>query len=166
MPHALMMSHGLPLKEAQALVSSKLKVYHPYGTIGRLPWQSGEAADVEWGTDQPWNILNLAKQIRTSSEALRDMEGLRTLRAMVSNAKRLVFLGFGFHPQNIDLIIDYALSHEPEILMTAYDMSESNMISVKKMLHRKAGSDDEDLLMATTGKCFELMRDNSILLES
>jgi len=58
MPHALMMSHGLTLKEAQNIVSNKLKVYHPYGTIGRLPWQSGEAADVEWGTDQPWNILN------------------------------------------------------------------------------------------------------------
>ncbi len=166
MPFALMMSHGLPMKDAQRIVAQKLKVYHPYGNIGRLPWQTGEASDVEWGTDQPWNILNLTGQIRTYAEAMRDTEGLRSMRASVVGAKRLVFLGFGFHPQNVDLLIDYPLSHEPELLMTLHEMSEANKKSVIRMMRRKTAVERDDLFMTSKGKSYEMMRDYSLLLES
>ncbi len=166
LPHAMVLSHGVPLKEAQRIVAAKLKIIHPFGTIGRLPWQTGEASDVEWGTEQPWNILNLVSQIRTASDLLRDHQALMALRAAVTGGKRLAFLGFGFSPQNVDLLIDYSLSHEPEVLFTLHEMSAANENSVIRMMRRKTAIERDDLFMVSNGKAFELMRDYSILLES
>lgn len=59
LPWAMVVAFGMELKEAQAIVAAKLRIIHPYGTIARLPWQKGESADCEWGTEQPWNIHNL-----------------------------------------------------------------------------------------------------------
>jgi hypothetical protein len=166
LPHAMVMAFGMGLKEAREIVAAKLRIIHPYGTIGRLPWQRGEAADCEWGTEQPWNIHNLASLIRTTSEAKRDHNMLMQIRNAVSSAKRIVFLGFGFQPQNVDLLVDYGLSHDPEILTTIHGMSPTNRQSAVRMIKRKFGVEHDDLLLVLDGKCGELMRDYSLLLES
>jgi hypothetical protein len=166
LPWAMVVAFGMQLKEAQAIVAAKLRIIHPYGTIGRLPWQRGEAADCEWGTEQPWNIHNLAGLIRTSSEAQRDQQMLMQLRGMVSSAKRIVFLGFGFQPQNVDLLVDYGLSHDPEIAITVHGMSRTNRESVVRMMKRKFGVEHDELLLVLDAKCIDLMRDFSLLLES
>ncbi|MDG2004538.1 MAG: hypothetical protein P8J20_14540 [Novosphingobium sp.] len=166
LPYAMVVAFGMSLKEAQEIVGAKLNIIHPYGTVGRLPWQAGEMPDCEWGTEQPWNIHNLAQQIRTSSEVVRDHQGLLTIRGMVSNAKRIVFLGFGFQPQNVDILVDYSLSHDPELVATVYGLSQTNRISVTKMLKRKTGIEDDELLLIMNAKCIDMMRDFSMLLES
>lgn len=166
LPHALVMAFGMSLKEAQAIVAAKLRIYHPYGVIGRLPWQPGETADVEWGTEQPWNIHNLAAGIRTSGEIMRDHQALMQMRGMVSNAKRLVFLGYGFQPQNIDMLIDYGLSHDPEVVATVWGMSQTNVNSITRMLRRKCGMETDDNLVITHQRANDVMRDYSLLLES
>lgn len=166
LPHAMVMAFGMQLKEAQAIVAAKLRIIHPYGTIGRLPWQRGEAADCEWGTDQPWNIHNLSTLIRTSSEAQRDHNMLTQIRGAVSSAKRIVFMGFGFQPQNVDLLVDYGLSHDPEIAVTVHGLSRTNRESVIRMIKRKFGVEHDELLLVIDGKCMDLMRDFNLLLES
>lgn len=166
LPYAMVVAFGMQLKEAQQIVAAKLNIVHPYGTIGRLPWQAGDSPDCEWGTEQPWNIHNLAQQIRTSAEATRDHQMLLNIRGMVSNAKRLVFLGFGFQPQNVDILIDYSLSHDPELVATTYGLSPTNQISVTKMLKRKSGIEDDELLLFMNARCNDIMRDYSMLLES
>lgn len=166
LPWAMVVAFGMQLKEAQAIVAAKLRIIHPYGTIGRLPWQKGEAADCEWGTEQPWNIHNLSSLIRTSSEAQRDQQMLMQIRSMVSSAKRIVFLGFGFQPQNVDLLVDYGLSHDPEIAITVNGMSRTNRDSVIRMVKRKFGVEHDELLLVLDAKCIDLMRDFSLLLES
>lgn len=166
MPHALVMAYGMSLKEAQQLVNLKLHVIHPYGTIGRLPWQGGDQPDSEWATERPWNIHNLASNIRTASEAQRDQMSLRTIRAAVSNAKRLVFLGFGFQPQNIDLLIDYGLSHDPEVMATTWEMSPLIKDMVLRMLRRKTGIEKDELIMMVDQRAFDLIRNFMMLLES
>jgi hypothetical protein len=166
LPHAMVVAFGMTLKEAQQIVAAKLNIVHPYGTVGRLPWQTGEAPDCEWGTEQPWNIHNLAQQIRTSAEVTREQQMLLKIRGMVSGAKRLVFLGFGFQPQNVDLLVDYSLSHDPELVATVYGLSKTNQISVTKMLKRKTGIEEDELLLMMNAKCIDMMRDYSLLLES
>ena len=166
LPYAMVVAFGMQLKEAQEIVSAKLNIVHPYGTVGRLPWQKGEAPDCEWGTEQPWNIHNLAQQIRTSAEIQRDHQMLLKIRGMVSSSKRIVMLGFGFQPQNVDILIDYSMSHDPELIATVYGLSPTNRISVTRMLKRKTGIEDDELLLIMNAKCFELMRDYNLLLES
>jgi hypothetical protein len=166
LPWAMVMAFGMELKEAQAIVAAKLRIIHPYGTIGRLPWQKGEAADCDWGTEQPWNIHNLSTLIRTSSEVQRDQQMLMQIRSAVSSSKRIVFLGFGFQAQNVDLLVDYGLSHDPEIAITVHGLSPTNRASVIRMLKRKLAIEHEELLMVLDGKCGDLMRDFGLLLES
>jgi len=166
LPHALVMAFGMSLKEAQAIVSAKLRIYHPYGTIGRLPWQPGEGAEVEWGTEQPWNIHNLASGIRTSGEVMRDHQALMQIRGMVSNAKRIAFLGFGFQPQNVEMLIDYGLSHDPEVIATVWGLSSTSLASVVRMLKRKTGIEDDALLLIANTRANDVMRDYALLLES
>jgi hypothetical protein len=166
MPHALVMAYGMELGEAQKLVGSKLRVIHPYGSIGRLPWQAGDTPDLEWGTEQPWNIHNLAVGIRTASEVQRDQNTLRTIRAAVSGAKRIVFLGFGFQPQNVDLLMDYGLSHDPDVMASVWDQTPLMRDMILRMLRRKTGIENPDLIMMIQQRAFEILRDFSLLLES
>ena len=166
MPHALVMAYGMELGEAQKLVGSKLRVIHPYGSVGRLPWQVGDTPDVEWGTEQPWNIHNLAMGIRTASEVQRDQNTLRTIRAAVSGAKRIVFLGFGFQPQNVELLMDYGLSHDPDVMASVWDQTPLMRDMILRMLRRKTGIENPDLIMMIQQRAFEILRDFSLLLES
>jgi hypothetical protein len=166
MPHALVMAYGMELGEAQKLVGSKLRVIHPYGSVGRLPWQVGDTPDVEWGTEQPWNIHNLAMGIRTASEVQRDQNTLRMIRAAVSGAKRIVFLGFGFQPQNVDLLMDYGLSHDPDVMASVWDQTPLMRDMILRMLRRKTGIENPDLIMMIQQRAFEILRDFSLLLES
>ena len=166
MPHALVMAYGMPLKEAQQLVAARLRIIHPYGTIGRLPWQQGDQPEIEWGTEQPWNIQNLALHIRTASEVERDQSMLRAIRAAVTGAKRLVFLGFGFQPQNVDMLVDYSLSHEPEVMVAIQDMSQLLQDMIVRMLKRKTGTERDDTIIMLNQRCHEMLRDFSLLLES
>jgi len=166
LPYAYTIAFGMELKEAQQIVAAKLRIIHPYGTVGRLPWQSGDGADCEWGTEQPWNIHNLSQLIRTTSDVSRDHQMMTEIRGVVSTAKRIVFLGFGFQPQNVDLLVDYGLSHDPEVAATVYGLSQSNRTSVVRMLKRKMGIENDELLLIMNAKCIDMMRDFSMLLES
>lgn len=82
-----------------------LDIYHPYGTVGPLPWQNQQQG-VSYGCDpHPDQLLKIAKQIKTFTEGTdpssSDICGIREL---ISDAERVVFLGFAFHALNLDLL--------------------------------------------------------------
>jgi len=167
LPHALVMAYGMDLKEAQSLVAERLVIYHPYGAVGRLPWQRGQEAQAEWaGSEQPWNIHAIAGQIRTHSERMADRDWLHRLRLSVAEAKRLVFLGFGFAPQNMELLFDRSLSHSPEVVATVHGLPEGTRRLVARLLKRHCGLESDDLLVLDPARAFEVVRDYSLLLES
>lgn len=166
LPYALVMAYGIELKEAQDVIAEKLDVIHPHGMIGRLPWQKGEAPQAEWGVEQPWNLHAIAAQLKSLAERSADRNAVRDLRLAVANAKRLVFLGFGFQPQNLDLLFENTLSHNPEVLVSTHGMSCGNAATVTHMLRRLAGLESDEHLMIAPVKAWELLRDYSLLLES
>lgn len=166
LPYALVMAYGIDLKEAQGVIAEKLHVIHPHGAIGRLPWQRGDAPQAEWGAEQPWNIHAIAAQLKSLNERSTEKAAVREIRVAVAAAKRLVFLGFGFQPQNVDLLFENTLSHNPEVLVSTYGMSAGNAATVAQMIRRLAGLESEDLLMMSPNKAWEVLRDYSLLLES
>ncbi|AXU19327.1 hypothetical protein C7W88_10245 [Novosphingobium sp. THN1] len=166
LPYALVMAYGIELKEAQQVIAEKLDIVHPHGSIGRLPWQKGEAPQAEWGVEQPWNIHAIAAQLKSLNERSTDRNALRDIRLSVASAKRLVFLGFGFQPQNVDLLFENTLSHNPEVLISTYGMSSGNAATVAQMIRRLAGLESADQLMISPNKAWEVLRDFSLLLES
>ncbi|MCW1384715.1 hypothetical protein OLX02_18010 [Novosphingobium sp. KCTC 2891] len=167
LPHALVMAYGLTLKEAQAIVAQHLVILHPYGSVGRLPWQLGQDAQAEWaGSEQPWNIHAIANQIRTCSERLADREWTGRLRRSVAEAKRIVFLGFGFHPQNLDLLFDRTISHNPDVLASIHGLPASNRPLLARQIKRLCGLEFDDLLTLENARAFETLRDHALMLES
>jgi hypothetical protein len=86
------------------LIKTKLKILHPYGVIGSLPWQS-EVDRVHFGGHPDENDLaGLSKRIRTYNEEVEDDKKIGEIRAALERAKRIVFLGFHFHKQNVELL--------------------------------------------------------------
>jgi hypothetical protein len=99
--------HGLqdyfdvkPDKAARAMLN--LRMLHPYGSVGLLPWQ--DQFGIEFGREGDINVLPVAtKDLRTFNEATDDQTA-NVVRSLVSSAETLIFLGFHFHEQNIDLL--------------------------------------------------------------
>lgn len=166
LPYALMTAYGMTLLEAQRIVSENLRIVHPYGTIGRLPWQLGEGPDVEWGNETPWNMGNLVLNIRTASELMRDTRALNEVRNAMLKSQRIVFMGFGYHPQNLDVLIDSSFSHNPEVMAGIHGLPGPSQTTVVRMLRRKLGLEKDDRMMVINGKCYDIFRDYGMMLES
>ena len=86
------------------LIGRKLKIIHPYGVVGELEWQ-GSGPSIQFGAkDDSYDLAELSKGIRTYNEEVEDKKKINELRDLVSAADRIVFLGFHFHKQNVELI--------------------------------------------------------------
>lgn len=91
--------------EAAAAVN-QIKIWHPYGVVGRLPWQTDDGRPVvPFGLMQPDSqLLRIAEQIRTFSEETRLTNELMTMRNELAGAQKLIFLGLAFNAQNMRLL--------------------------------------------------------------
>jgi hypothetical protein len=95
--------YDLNEREASA-VCQKLKIYHPYGSLGELPYQN-LTTNVPFGADPtPQRLVDVSRCIRTYSEAVQESEQPSFMAHDVADAKKFVFLGFGFHPQNVSIL--------------------------------------------------------------
>ena len=83
-------------------VVKRLRIYHPYGQVGPLPWQGGET--VTFGSSDQANLLAIAAGIKTFTEGQDDEDVMKPILEIMSEAETLVFLGFAYHQQNLDLI--------------------------------------------------------------
>lgn len=166
LPHALVMAFGMELDEAQAIVAEKLEIIHPHGMVGRLPWQPGDGPACEWACEEPANLAELAGLIRSAGEVSADEAMLGRMRGMVAQARRIVVLGFGFLPRNLGLLTDGELSRDQEVVTTVQGLSSGNRAAAVRALRRMFGVTDDDRLTMLDGRCTELLRDYSLLLES
>jgi len=166
MPYVLTTAYGMTLQEAQRIVSSRLKVYHPLGWVGRLPWQGGDAPDVAWGDENAWNMAALSAGIKTFDQAVADKMGLADLRAAIARSQRLVFLGCDFSPQSLELLVDASLSHNPELVLSLSGMAAPNQAAAMRLLKRKTGNERDERMLVSEGTCLNVLKDFSLLLQS
>lgn len=100
LPEALGLYYGLDQPTSEQL-ASRLKIIHPYGSVGSL-FRHGEIFS-SYGDDQA-RIDLLADHIRTFSEGLANVELKASIQKAYSAASQLIFLGFAFHPINMQLL--------------------------------------------------------------
>ena len=95
--------YGLQPEEVIDLVN-EIEIYHPYGVVGNLPWQGGQS--VAFGAEiDPYKLLDLAKQIKTFTEGTDpESSNIADIHDRVSRANPIVFLGFAYHKQNMELL--------------------------------------------------------------
>lgn len=166
LPWVVQRAFGMTYEESCELVAGRLRIVHPYGVAGRLPWQGDEENGATWGQDDPENIVQLSKRIFTASQRAASRQFQSYLRAEMSRGKRLGFLGFGFDPMNVAMLFDELEHDNPDMLISLVDIGEVERKAIMRLIYRLTGITDESLITLENVKAFELLRDYGRFLES
>lgn len=101
---ALQNYYGISCERA-AQAMSHLRIFHPYGSVGELPWQHQQNG-VDYGCDPGGQkLVEISKGIRTFTEGIDpDHSSIVEIRRTLESAHRVAFLGFAFHRLNLKLL--------------------------------------------------------------
>lgn len=127
---ALQAVFALPPSEASAL-ANQLQVLHPYGDLGPCPWLGG-GNGVPFGASPSEFVHVAVPRIRTFTEQKKDTS-LERIRVAVSEAERIVFLGFGFHPQNLEVLFSEP-ARRKQIIATGIGLSKADIEVIRRIL--------------------------------
>jgi len=94
--------YGQLSADVAANAVTSLKQIRPYGFIGNLPWQENPGPPFG-GSKGGDDLFSVAKSIRTYTE--QQYEGTdQKIDQALDSARLVIFLGFGYHPQNMGLL--------------------------------------------------------------
>ena len=109
---------------------SHLKIYHPYGSIGQLSWPAHHPNIEFGGSPMPHQLVGIAKELKTFTEGTNKTHSeINEIRSLVKDGESLVFLGFGFNKQNLDLLFEpntLPIKVPGKIFGSAFGISETD----------------------------------------
>jgi len=159
--HALQTRFTIDALKAEQIIGT-LKIIHPYGVVGCLPWQ-GMGVKVPFGgrARQGENLLSLSRQIKTFTEYEQDVSIVSEIRRLVQGADTIVFLGFAFHPQNMELLKVTEKSIDKTIYSTTSGISKNDARVVRKKIAESFAPPGTRIYINKEYdlKCFELFRE-------
>jgi hypothetical protein len=126
----LQINFGFDCKEAvKALSALNDNMIRPYGSVGPLPWQQ-EQAGVPYGFSlgrDHERLFGLAQNVRTYTEQNISQSLQSKIGNALQSARLVVFLGFGFHQQNMALL-QAAGNHESwrRVIGTVHGIDSEN----------------------------------------
>ncbi|MHA1729166.1 MAG: hypothetical protein ACTSWY_10595 [Promethearchaeota archaeon] len=126
----------------------KIPFVHVYGKVGYLPWQNKiyienpnffreEKLIVSYGSDKrsPVTVgLNMHKMIEIMYGERKDKPELNRARSLISNADRVMFLGFGYDKLNLSILNLPYLLEGKRVYGTAYKATKNEIIHIKSLL--------------------------------
>lgn len=145
--HAMARHFSIDLSTAAVIVGERLKIVHPYGSLGPL-YDTKES--VMFGHHYRSDSYEAADGLYAMSQRLLTFTESQKARAaeakeMMEHAIRLVFLGFGFGDQNMELLRPTRTNIQ-DIRGTAKGLSKSNQFEVEQQIYsltgRTLGPDD------------------------
>lgn len=131
--HALQNYFVIEPAEAGELMQG-LKIFHPYGVVGLLPWQTDHDAIPFGSSHHGRKLLSLAGQIKTFTERIEDETGIAALRQLLQDAENVVFIGFAFHRQNMELMKPNFPCNTKRVFATAKGISRSDCDIVQRQI--------------------------------
>ncbi len=150
-------SHGLKEEKAAEIIKS-IPIIHVHGKLGELPYFSAEPI--------PYNSFKETvghKTIKKSSSGIRIIHELNDIteefsiaHRLMKEAKRICFLGFGYHPTNVERIMkgfEDQTFNTWRISGTALGLEEGERKPIKKIYIKynrggiKLGDVNDDTLM-------------------
>ncbi len=104
--HSISNYYRIPLPEAEGIIAQSLQIEHPYGQVGRLPWQPASTSSMmDFGHDfRGADLPHLAEQIRTFTERVDDDDMMERLHRQIAEAEVVVYLGFSYGEMNMQLM--------------------------------------------------------------
>ncbi len=141
-----------------------LKIYHPYGYLGSLPWTNQNFDTVSFGeipnTDQ---LISIASRLKTFTEGTDDKHSdIIEIRSTIRSAERVVFLGFAFGEQNLELLYGGnkpTTALNTPVYATAHGLSENNIQVIKNKLHDISGHQPPYIHIRYDLTCVNLLRE-------
>jgi hypothetical protein len=119
--HALQRLYGIDEPTAQEICGN-LHIIHPYGSVGGLSAKG--ILEVPFGGVGIRDVLKVANGIQTYTEKISDETALSNIKTMVISADAIVFLGFAYHDQNMNMILrNVQKMNLMPVFGTAYGMS-------------------------------------------
>lgn len=161
--HALQNYYSISASDVAKLLK-RLEIYHPYGTVGALPWLSSQNAIGYGATPHPKQLLELANQIKTFTEGTDVLSSeVNSIRSNMKMSPRLVFLGFAFHKLNMELLLPTLASPDSptgqSIFATAYGISTSGIESISAELVAKGALSVGNIRIRNDLTCSQLFRE-------
>jgi hypothetical protein len=109
-------------------VLNNVRFIHPYGVIGKLPWQYGDRVSLPYGARlSPQALVQAASGLRTYTEGVDDKALTSAIQDVLREARRCVFLGFSFQEQNMELLALKERGNLKSVLGTALGQSEDDL---------------------------------------
>jgi len=129
---------AVPADKAADCVAG-LEIIRPYGSIGKLEWQ--DQAGVPFGCDaQPQEVSAVVGNIRTFTEQIREANLLSSINTALNTAHLVIFLGFGFHQQNMELLAsnipNRTRPHVGLVIATSKGIDEKNNPIIEERFHQ------------------------------
>ncbi len=128
--YASIQSLGIGPDPAKEIIA-RGKFIRPYGSLGSLPWQDRQS--VAFGEEYP-DLWKLAGGIRTYTERSDNESVVADIKAEMKRAAVAVFLGFGFHKQNVDMLQVADGFQQPAVFVTGCGIDEKNYPPIKARL--------------------------------
>lgn len=121
--HFLMMALTNRFKKSENQVNEKLKkipIVHLYGKLGNLPWESNKPEEFS----RDYHPICTPDLIRKSSKSLKIIHDkfnpedadFKLAKQLLAAAKKIYFLGFGYHTDNLERLRIKSLSNSPSNL--------------------------------------------------
>lgn len=158
--------------EVAAECMKGLTIIHPYGQVGHLAWQAGNHK-AQFGQHEHHELWEVAQELRTFTESVDEGIAAAAKEAILI-AENVVFLGFGFVAQNVELLTGRGMGAAKRVFATAYQASAQNIGVMKNdisaMIHKPeraynpTGANDYEFIFEP-GRCSALMDNNRLVFD-
>ena len=169
MYHALQRVYPEIGEVGAAGLMARLKVFHPFGVVGRLPWQVTKPGEPDlpptaFGHEAGGiELVNISKQIKTFTESMDKAEN-RRLRTAMLGAGRTMFLGFAYAVLNLKLLYGTGgrLPKYEACYGSAKGISPQDQAQIVREIGDLSGMDAGNIHLSDS-TCVEMVRDHSRL---
>ncbi|WP_430472933.1 hypothetical protein ACQ0MK_12765 [Thalassospira lucentensis] len=119
--------------EEAADVMKGLRIVHPYGLIAPLQWMD-KSKGLPYGSYGHKNLLDLVQNIQTYTESVRDPSLLKSAHDEFGRAVNIVFLGFAFHKQNMELLRTRMQNRPLRVFSSSFGVSSADCKQIQSDL--------------------------------
>jgi len=116
-----------------ANIIKRLNIIHPYGSLGDIFHNAGSNYIPYGGEVSHGRLIQISQNLKTYSESI-DIEQSKIVEA-VENSQNIIFMGFGFHQQNLDLMKSKRLENvDRHIYASSVGISSARWDSIRNRL--------------------------------
>jgi len=127
-------------------VLSQISIIHVRGQIDNLPWQDANDSRPYNNNQNYLNLLPLGRNIKIVGE---DIPEFKRIREKMAQAEKIYLLGFGFHPENLDVLGRDLINKCQYVVATTYGLIAEERRTLKSMFTNM------DLFPGTISELFE-----------